>query len=92
MVCPGRFETGEERGRPHVDDSWSGREGARPYDPCAQRRGSWNSGARGRGLGAGLVGATLDWTKGDGIKVITTCWFVRTVVGRYPGYRPLLER
>ena len=48
--------------------------------------------ARGRGVGAGLVRAALKWAKGEGLKVIPTCWFVRTVVGRHPEYRPLLER
>ena len=48
--------------------------------------------ARGRGVGSGLVLAALEWAKGEGLKVIPTCWFVRTVVGGHPEYQPLLER
>ena len=48
--------------------------------------------ARGCGVGEALVLAGLEWAKGEGLKVIPTCWFVRTVVGRHPEYRSLLER
>lgn len=48
--------------------------------------------ARGRGVGEGLVLTALEWAEGEGLKVIPTCWFVRTVVGRNPEYQPLLER
>ena len=56
-------------------------------------RSTWvDPSARGRGVGEGLVLAALAWAKDEGLKVIPACWFVRTVVGRYPEYQPLLER
>ena len=56
-------------------------------------RSTWvDPSARGRGVGEGLVLAALAWAKGEGLKVIPTCWLVRTVVGRHPEYQPLLER
>jgi len=43
-------------------------------------------------VGEALVLAGFEWAKGEGLKVIPTCSFVRTVVGRHPEYRSLLER
>ena len=47
---------------------------------------------RGRGVGEKLVREALDWARGEGLKVIPTCWYVDTVVRRHPEYEPLLAR
>ena len=47
--------------------------------------------ARGQGEGHRLVRAALEWAQDEGLKVIPTCWFVKTVVGSHPEYGPLLE-
>ena len=46
---------------------------------------------RGRGVGEALVRAALDHARAEGYSVIPTCWFVRTVVERHPGYEDLLR-
>ena len=47
---------------------------------------------RGHGVGEKLVREALEWARGEGLKVIPSCWFVDTVVRRHPEYEPLLER
>jgi uncharacterized protein len=47
---------------------------------------------RGKGVGEKLVREALDWARGEGLRVIPSCWFVDTVVRRHPEYEPLLER
>jgi len=45
---------------------------------------------RGRTVGIQLVRSALDYARAQGYRVIPTCWFVETVVERYPDYRDLL--
>jgi predicted GNAT family acetyltransferase len=47
---------------------------------------------RGQGVGETLVREALEWARTEGLKVIPSCWFVGTVVRRYPEYAPLLEK
>ena len=47
---------------------------------------------RGKGVGEKLVREALDWARGEGLRVIPSCWFVDTVVRRHPEYEALLER
>ena len=44
----------------------------------------------GRGYGGALVRAALDYARGEGLRVIPTCPFVRKFVKRYPEYADLL--
>jgi predicted GNAT family acetyltransferase len=46
--------------------------------------------ARGQGVGAGLVAAALAHARDHELRVIPTCWYVETWVGRHPEYRALL--
>ncbi len=45
---------------------------------------------RGRHVGVKLVRAALDHARNESLGVIPTCWFVETVIERYPEYRDLL--
>ena len=47
---------------------------------------------RGKGVGEKLVREALDWARGEGLKVIPSCWFVDTVVRRHREYEPLLQK
>jgi len=44
----------------------------------------------GRGVGSKLVGATLDHVRGEGLKVIPGCSFVRAFIERNAEYADLL--
>ena len=43
----------------------------------------------GRGLGTRLVKAGLEYARSQGLKVRTTCWFVRKYLRRHPEYQDL---
>lgn len=45
---------------------------------------------RGRGHGARLVRAGLDYARDEGLSVSTSCWFVDAFVSRYPEYAVLM--
>lgn len=45
----------------------------------------------GRGLGGKLVKAALDYARGEGLRVIPQCSFVRAYIDRHPEYAPLLD-
>lgn len=47
--------------------------------------------ARGRGAGGALVEAALTHARTNNLRVIPSCWYVETWVGRHPEYRELLE-
>ncbi len=44
---------------------------------------------RGRGYGAYLVRAGLDWARERGGRVTTSCWFVEELLDRMPEYQDL---
>jgi predicted GNAT family acetyltransferase len=46
--------------------------------------------ARGRGSGGMLVDAALAHARSKGVKVIPSCWFVRTWVAQHPEHQDLL--
>ena len=46
---------------------------------------------RGRNVGTRLVKYALEWARDHQQKVIPSCWFVGSVVERYPEYRPILR-
>lgn len=48
-------------------------------------------GARGKGFGAILVRGALDDARARGEKIIPTCPFVASWVGRHPEYRQLIQ-
>jgi len=43
----------------------------------------------GRGLGTRLVRAGLEYARSQGLKVRTTCWFVRKYLRRHPEFQDL---
>ena len=43
----------------------------------------------GRGIGSKLVKAGLEYARLQGLKVKTTCWFVRKYLQRHPEYQDL---
>jgi predicted GNAT family acetyltransferase len=45
---------------------------------------------RGCGTGARLVCHCLEWARGQGLKVVPGCPYVKTVVKRYPQFRDVL--
>lgn len=45
---------------------------------------------RGRFIGSRLVRHALDYAREHGQRVIPSCWFVGTVVARYPEYREIV--
>ena len=44
----------------------------------------------GRGIGSALVRGALDQARGDGLKVVPACPFVRAYIERHEEYRDLL--
>lgn len=44
----------------------------------------------GQGLGSALARNALEYAKGEGKKVIPTCSFVRTWIGKHPEYQDLM--
>ncbi len=46
---------------------------------------------RGRHVGARLVRHALAWAQGEGLRVVPSCWFVKVIGERTPGYRDLLS-
>lgn len=46
----------------------------------------------GRGYGAALAEAALDFARREGLKVIPSCPFVAAYVKRHPAYADLVER
>ena len=49
-------------------------------------------GLEGRGLGASLARAGLDWARSEGLRVIPVCPFVAAYIGRHPEYLDLTKR
>ncbi len=45
----------------------------------------------GRGIGAKLVKAGLDFAQAEDYKVVPLCWFVGKYIRRKPEYQPLLH-
>lgn len=61
-------------------------------DGSVDFRSTWvDPAVRGRGVGEALVKRALEWARGEGLRVIPSCWFVGTVVRRHPEYRDLLD-
>jgi predicted GNAT family acetyltransferase len=50
-----------------------------------------DSAFRGKGLGNGLAGQTLDLLRSQGARVITACPFFAKYVGEHPEYDDLIE-
>jgi len=48
------------------------------------------SALEGKGVGSRLVRATLDHVRGEGLKVVPRCSFVRAYIERHPEYADLL--
>lgn len=46
----------------------------------------------GRGIGAALARAGLDWARASGKRVIPLCPFVAAFIGRHPAYAELVRR
>jgi predicted GNAT family acetyltransferase len=44
---------------------------------------------RGRGIGSAIVRQALDYARGEGYRVIPSCWFVRDFVVKHPEYADL---
>jgi len=93
----GKVEVVHEPDRGRFVAQWGGSESQLIYvaggEGLVEFLSTWvNSAIRGSGVGERLVIAALEWAAGEGLKVIPTCWFVRTVVGRHPEYRPLLKQ
>ncbi len=47
---------------------------------------------RNQHIGTQLVRYALDWAREQGVRVVPSCWFVGSVVERYPEYRDVLTR
>lgn len=45
----------------------------------------------GQGLGSALVRASLDWARGEGLRVIPACSFYTTYMARHPETHDLLD-
>ena len=45
----------------------------------------------GRGLGAQLARAGLEFARGKALKVVPVCWFVAGYIERHPEYQALLK-
>ena len=45
----------------------------------------------GKGIGSRLIKGALDQVRGDGLKVIAECQFVKGFIGKNPAYRDLLK-
>jgi predicted GNAT family acetyltransferase len=46
---------------------------------------------RGRGYAGQLARAGLEYAKGEGLRVVPECSFVRQYIARHPEYAPLVE-
>ncbi len=46
----------------------------------------------GRGIAAALVGAALDWSKQENLKVLPACSYVAAYIRRHPQYQDLMAR
>jgi predicted GNAT family acetyltransferase len=45
----------------------------------------------GRGIGSQLAHAGLEYARENGLKVVSTCWFVTGYIERHAEYQPLLK-
>ena len=80
-----RFEIHAEDGRLAGFAEYVGRDGVREFVHTVVR-----DEFEGQGIGGKLARAALDETRGEGLKVIATCPFIKGWIGKHPDYEDLL--
>jgi uncharacterized protein len=81
-----RFEIHDEDGRLAGFAEYGGADGVREFVHTVVR-----DEYEGQGIGGRLARAALDQTRADGLKVIATCPFIKSWIGRHADYEDLLK-